>query len=201
MSEVRQMKKVIGVTGGIASGKSNVLSVIKNLGYKVIDTDIIAQELQQKNMPIYNAIKETFGSEYFTLDGELDRKKLGSLIFHNEEAKNKLNSISHPLIHEVVLDEIGKSNGIIFIDVPLLYESGFDSLCDKVLCVYLNRETQIKRLMERDNIDLEYAKSKINSQMDLNKKKEMADYVIDSKGSLGETRCQVLKILEEIKGV
>jgi dephospho-CoA kinase len=201
MSEVRQMKKVIGVTGGIASGKSNVLSVIKNLGYKVIDTDIIAQELQQKNMPIYNAIKETFGSEYFTLDGELDRKKLGSLIFHNEEAKNKLNSISHPLIHEVVLDEIGKSNGIIFIDVPLLYESGFDSLCDKVLCVYLNRETQIKRLMERDNIDLEYAKSKINSQMDLNKKKEMADYVIDSKGSFGETRCQVLKILEEIKGV
>ncbi len=195
------MKKVIGVTGGIASGKSNVLSVIKNLGYKVIDTDIIAHEPQQKNMPIYNAIKETFGSEYFTLDGSLDRKKLGSLIFHNEEAKNKLNSISHPLIHQVVLDEIGKSNGIIFIDVPLLYESGFDSLCDKVICVYLNRETQIKRLMERDHIDLEYAKSKIASQMDLNKKKEMADYVIDSKGSFGETRSQVLKILEEIKGV
>lgn len=196
------MKKVIGVTGGIASGKSNVLSVIRNLGYKVIDCDFITHELQKIGMPIYNAIKDTFGIEYFNLDGSLNRSKLGNLIFHDEKSKNLLNSISHPIILAEVKKEIEISNeDIVFIDVPLLYESKFDSLCDKVICVYLDKEIQIKRLMERDGIDMEYAKSKIQSQMDLVKKRELADYIIDSKGTFDETRCQVLKIIEQIKGV
>lgn len=196
------MKKVIGVTGGIASGKSNVLNVIRNLGYKVIDTDFITHDLQKKGKPIYNKIKEAFGKDYFLSNGELDRAKLGYLIFHDEEAKNKLNSIAHPLIHDVVLKEIEESmDEIIFIDVPLLYESKFDSLCDKVICVYLDRDIQIQRLMERDKINYEYANSKISSQMDLNKKRDLADYIIDSKGTFDETNVQILKILEQIKGV
>ena len=194
------MRKVIGVTGGIASGKSNVISIIKRQGFKVIDCDLINHNLQKINMPIYNAIKEAFGSSYFLDNGELDRKKLGELIFHNEKEKLKLNSISHPIIKEEVLKEINKADGIVFVDVPLLYESKFDTLCDKVICVYLNRETQIERLMERDHIDYSYAKSKIASQMDLDQKRDLADYVIDSKGSFQETERQVLKILEMIKG-
>jgi len=194
------MRKVIGVTGGIASGKSNVISIIKRQGFKVIDCDLINHNLQKINMPIYNAIKEAFGSSYFLDNGELDRKKLGELIFHNENEKLKLNSISHPIIKEEVLKEINKADGIVFVDVPLLYESKFDSLCDKVICVYLNKDTQIERLMERDHIDYSYAKSKIASQMDLGKKRDLADYVIDSKGSFQETERQVLKILEMIKG-
>ena len=194
------MRKVIGVTGGIASGKSNVISIIKRQGFKVIDCDLINHNLQKINMPIYNAIKEAFGSSYFLDNGELDRKKLGELIFHNENEKLKLNSISHPIIKEEVLKEINKADGIVFVDVPLLYESKFDSLCDKVICVYLNRETQIERLMERDHIDYSYAKTKIASQMDLEQKRDLADYVIDSKGSFQETERQVLKILEMIKG-
>ncbi|MBQ2472464.1 MAG: dephospho-CoA kinase [Acholeplasmatales bacterium] len=194
------MRKVIGVTGGIASGKSNVISIIKRQGFKVIDCDLINHNLQKINMPIYNAIKEAFGSSYFLDNGELDRKKLGELIFHNEKEKLKLNSISHPIIKEEVLKEINKADGIVFVDVPLLYESKFDSLCDKVICVYLNRKTQIERLMERDHIDYSYAKSKIASQMDLDQKRDLADYVIDSKGSFQETERQVLKILEMIKG-
>ena len=194
------MRKVIGVTGGIASGKSNVISIIKRQGFKVIDCDLINHNLQKINMPIYNAIKEAFGSSYFLDNGELDRKKLGELIFHNENEKLKLNSISHPIIKEEVLKEINKADGIVFVDVPLLYESKFDSLCDKVICVYLNRETQIERLMERDHIDYSYAKTKIASQMDLDQKRDLADYVIDSKGSFQETERQVLKILEMIKG-
>ena len=194
------MRKVIGVTGGISSGKSNVISIIKRQGFKVIDCDLINHNLQKINMPIYNAIKEAFGSSYFLDNIELDRKKLGELIFHNENEKLKLNSISHPIIKEEVLKEINKADGIIFVDVPLLYESKFDSLCDKVICVYLNKETQIKRLMERDHIDYSYAKAKIASQMDLDKKRDLADYVIDSKGSFQETYHQVLKILEMIKG-
>lgn len=194
------MRKVIGVTGGIASGKSNVISIIKRQGFKVIDCDLINHNLQKINMPIYNAIKEAFGSSYFLDNGELDRKKLGELIFHNENEKLKLNSISHPIIKEEVLKEINKADGIVFVDVPLLYESKFDSLCDKVICVYLNKDTQIERLMERDHIDYSYAKSKIASQMDLDQKRDLADYVIDSKGSFQETERQVLKILEMIKG-
>ena len=194
------MRKVIGVTGGIASGKSNVISIIKRQGFKVIDCDLINHNLQKINMPIYNAIKEAFGSSYFLDNGELDRKKLGELIFHNENEKLKLNSISHPIIKEEVLKEINKADGIVFVDVPLLYESKFDSLCDKVICVYLNRKTQIERLMERDHIDYSYAKSKIASQIDLDQKRDLADYVIDSKGSFQETERQVLKILEMIKG-
>ena len=194
------MRKVIGVTGGISSGKSNVISIIKRQGFKVIDCDLINHNLQKINMPIYNAIKEAFGSSYFLDNKELDRKKLGELIFHNENEKLKLNSISHPIIKEEVLKEINKADGIVFVDVPLLYESKFDSLCDKVICVYLNKETQIKRLMERDHIDYSYAKAKIASQMDLDQKRDLADYVIDSKGSVQETYHQVLKILEMIKG-
>ena len=194
------MRKVIGVTGGISSGKSNVISIIKRQGFKVIDCDLINHNLQKINMPIYNAIKEAFGSSYFLDNKELDRKKLGELIFHNEDEKLKLNSISHPIIKEEVLKEINKADGIVFVDVPLLYESKFDSLCDKVICVYLNKETQIKRLMERDHIDYSYAKAKIASQMDLDQKRDLADYVIDSKGSFQETYDQVLKILEMIKG-
>lgn len=194
------MRKVIGVTGGISSGKSNVISIIKRQGFKVIDCDLINHNLQKINMPIYNAIKEAFGSSYFLDNEELDRKKLGELIFHNENEKLKLNSISHPIIKEEVLKEINQADGIIFVDVPLLYESKFDSLCDKVICVYLNKETQIKRLMERDHIDYSYAKAKIASQMDLDQKRDLADYVIDSKGSFQETYDQVLKILEMIKG-
>ena len=194
------MRKVIGVTGGISSGKSNVISIIKRQGFKVIDCDLINHNLQKINMPIYNAITEAFGSSYFLDNKELDRKKLGELIFHNENEKLKLNSISHPIIKEEVLKEINKADGIIFVDVPLLYESKFDSLCDKVICVYLNKETQIKRLMERDHIDYSYAKAKIASQMDLDQKRDLADYVIDSKGSFQETYHQVLKILEMIKG-
>ena len=194
------MRKVIGVTGGISSGKSNVISIIKRQGFKVIDCDLINHNLQKINMPIYNAIKEALGSSYFLDNKELDRKKLGELIFHNENEKLKLNSISHPIIKEEVLKEINKADGIIFVDVPLLYESKFDSLCDKVICVYLNKETQIKRLMERDHIDYSYAKAKIASQMDLDQKRDLADYVIDSKGSFQETYHQVLKILEMIKG-
>ena len=194
------MRKVIGVTGGISSGKSNVISIIKRQGFKVIDCDLINHNLQKINMPIYNAIKEAFGSSYFLDNKELDRKKLGELIFHNENEKLKLNSISHPIIKEEVLKEINQADGIVFVDVPLLYESKFDSLCDKVICVYLNKETQIKRLMERDHIDYSYAKAKIASQMDLDQKRDLADYVIDSKGSFQETYDQVLKILEMIKG-
>lgn len=195
------MKQLIGVTGGIASGKSNVCNVIRNLGYKVIDSDAITHLLYQKGNSVYNAIINTFGKEYLDSNLEIDRKKLGKYIFSNEEAKNKLNSVTHPLILAKMKEEIDKSNDkIIFLDIPLLFEAKLEYLCDKIICVYLEESIQVQRLMERDHIDYDYAMLKIHSQMDLNIKKDKADYVIHSKGSLDETEALVKTIINEIEG-
>ncbi len=195
------MKKVIGITGGIASGKSNVSSVIKGLGYKVIDSDAIVRELSKKDGPIYNAYLKRFGRDYLDSNLELDRKKLAKLLFNNEKIKEEINNLSHPLVREAIKIEIALTKDeLIFVDIPLLFEAHFEDICDKIICVYLDKELQIKRLMERDNIDYNYALAKIHSQMDLNMKKELSDYVIDSKGEFEETKNITIKVINEILG-
>ena len=202
MPEVIGMKRVIGVTGGIASGKSNVCSVLKDLGYPVIDADEISFNLSKKGMPIYKAIRESFGDDYLMEDGEIDRKKLGKLNFKNSAAKLILNQISHPIILDEMKRQIGEyKDGLVFVEVPLLYEAKLEGLCDKVICVFLSKKLQVERLIEREGIDEDYALAKIHSQMDLYMKKSLADYVIDSKGSFDETKAQVINIINEIKGV
>ncbi len=195
------MKKVIGITGGIASGKSNVCNVIKNEGYQIIDSDKINRDLSLKDEPIYLKIVEKFGTEYLTSDGEIDKKKLAKLIFHDSKAKEELNNISHPIIINEIKRQIDlATDDIIFVEIPLLYEAHLEYLCDKVICVFLNKKTQVERLMQREGIDEDYALEKIHSQMDLYIKKIKADFVVDSKGDFDETKKQVIKILKEIKG-
>jgi dephospho-CoA kinase len=193
------MKRIIGITGGIASGKSNVASVIEKLGYPVIDCDKISYELSKKNGPLYKAILDKFGPDYLLEDGELNRKKLGVLIFNNSSANNLINDTTHPIIREYLLEEIKKiPDGLVFIEVPLLYEAKFDNICDKVICVFLKKKYQVARLMAREGIDEDYALAKIHSQMDLYLKREKADYVIDSYGSFEETEKEVKNVLEDI---
>ena len=193
------MKRIIGITGGIASGKSNVASVIEKLGYPVIDCDKISFELSKKDGPLYKAILDKFGPDYLLDDGELNRKKLGALIFNNSSAKELINDTTHPIIREHLLEEIKKfSDGLVFIEVPLLYEAKFDKICDKVICVFLKKKAQVERLMAREGIDEDYALAKIHSQMDLYLKRAKADYVIDSHGSFEETEIEVRKVLEDI---
>ncbi len=194
------MKLIVGITGGIACGKSNVCQNIRDLGYTVLDCDKISYELSLKGNIVYKEIIEAFGSDYLLSDGQIDRRKLGKLIFSNEESRILLNSISHPHIKNELLRQINSlSDKLVFIEVPLLFESGFNELCNCVICIYLERELQIKRLMERDLIDREYAITKISSQMDLERKKLLADYIIDTKGSFDDTKKQVEKIIKEIK--
>lgn len=190
---------IIGVTGGISTGKSNVSNELSLLGYPIIDADVIAKELQEKDMPVYNAIKKSFGLDYFDSDGNIDRKKLGELIYNDKNARVLLNSVSHPLIIEEIKDRIKKSEGTIFLVVPLLYESGLDSLCDSIICVYVDRKIQVERLMIRDNIDFDYANKKIDSQMNLEEKKAKSDYVIDTSGSLEMTALKIKQILKRIE--
>ncbi len=191
---------VIGITGGIASGKSNVCSVIRAHGYKIIDCDKISYLETLKGGRLYEAIIKGFGASILDSNLEIDRKALGRIIFSSKEKRELLDSITHPIILEEVKRQIKElKEELIFVEVPLLYEAKFDSICDYVICVYLKASEQIKRLMAREGIDREYAKSKIASQMSLEKKKELSDFVIDSSGSFAETKKNIEKVLERIE--
>lgn len=196
------MGRVIGITGGIASGKSNVCNVLRELGYKIIDCDEITFNLSKKGNILHKEIINYFGSEYLLEDGELDKKKLGSVIFNDQSKREALDRITHPIIKDELLRELKEYSNeeVIFVEVPLLYESKFNLICDFVVCVYLDKNLQIQRLMEREGISYEFAKRKVESQMDLKVKGQLADYVIISNGSFEETRVQVLAFIGKLKG-
>jgi dephospho-CoA kinase len=194
--------KVIGITGGIASGKSYVSSVVKKSGYPVIDADHISKELSEKDKPVYNAIVRTFGESYLDENKNLDRQKLASLIFNDKQAKGLLNGISHPLIIDEMERQIKNAESdLVFVDVPLLYESHIENMFDKIVCVYLPRTIQIERLMKRDNITYEYAVKKIESQKSLEEKKNLADFVINSSNSFDSVDKSVIELIKTLKEV
>jgi dephospho-CoA kinase len=196
------MKQIIGVTGGIASGKSNVCNIIEQEGYPVIDCDKITAELSVQGGLLYNVIVKEFGEDFLLDNGDLDRKKLAKKIFNDSKSKELLDKITHPIIYEEVKKRLDKiSDGLVFLEAPLLYESKFDSICDKIICVFLQKRLQVQRLMDREGIDEDYALAKIHSQMDLYMKKSLADFVIDSKGTFEETKLLVLNVINDIKGV
>ena len=196
----QRTKLVVGVTGGISSGKSCVTNYIKEQGFEVIDTDLIVKNLYNTDLDLLLKIKEAFGESYFSSDGELDKAKLGKLIFNDVNCNKKLTDLVHPRVLKEVLNRIKKSTGrVVFIDVPLLFESGFDELCNYTICVNVDLETNISRLMLRDNIDRTYALEKINSQMPLDLKCQRANYIIDNSKDLCYTYEQVNKILNILK--
>lgn len=190
------MKLVVGLTGGIASGKSYVSSYLINLGYKVIDTDKITKTLYS-NPSFIADLKENF-KECFIND-TLDRNLFKSILFSDKTKLETLNKLAHPRIYEETLREINESSGIIFIDAPLLFEASFDKLCDLVVCVYTKKEEQIKRLMSRDNVDINFANKIINSQMDVEIKKNKSDILIESCIDYNDTNKNIIKMLERIK--
>lgn len=195
------MKRVIGITGGIASGKSNVCNILREQGYTIIDADEISKTLSKKGGICYEAILRAFGPEYLDKEDEINRPKLGKLIFSNSAAKHVLNQATHPFVLEEIKKKIGQApDDLVFVDIPLLFEAKFEHLCDKIICVFVKKKIQVERLMARDGIGEDYALEKIHSQMDLYMKKTLADYVIDSEGSFEETKKQVLEIIKRIKG-
>ncbi|WP_419763619.1 MAG: dephospho-CoA kinase [Arcobacter sp.] len=192
----KTFKYAIALTGGIATGKSTVCSLFKLHGFLTIDADKIAHKLLDKHS---DKIASMFGQEYVE-NGKVLRKKLGPIIFSNKENKDKLESFIHPLIKEeiekesVIFEEQGKPY---FIDIPLFYEK-MNYPIKKSLVVYTPKELQIKRLMQRDNISEEEAKLKISNQMDIEKKKELADLVIDNSTNLKNLQKEVERVIGEI---
>lgn len=186
---------VIGLTGGIASGKSTVSSLLKGLGAYIIDVDEVGRDVVEIGEKAYNEIVDYFGNEILLPDGEINRKALGHIVFSDKNKLNKLNSITHPHIIDRVKEVIAecKSKGIkvIVVDAAILIEMGLHTLCDIVWLVRVDRNTQLHRLMERDNYSYEEASNRIKAQFSDEKKSQFADVIIDNTGSLEELEAEV----------
>lgn len=192
------MSAIIGITGSIACGKSYVSSYLRKKNYFVIDTDEISHNITKKDQAGYNALKNEFKEAF--INGELDRKKLGEIVFNNYKLKEKLNSILHPIIYNECKKLINESkNDIIFLDVPLLFEAHFDTLCDITVCVYTDSNTQLKRLMERDLLSYDDAIKRINAQMPLEEKIKLSDLLIKSEEDFNLTNQNIENTIEKIK--
>ncbi|MGV3084555.1 dephospho-CoA kinase [Enterococcus dispar] len=197
--EVRILSFILGITGGIASGKSTVVNVFKAKGFPIVDGDIVARKIVEPGKPALLAIKEAFGPEVITPTGELDRKKLGDIVFEDSAKRQQLNRIMNPYLRQQIKEEMAlakKQSPLVIADIPLMYEGHYDHYMDEVAVVYVDFLQQKKRLMARDNIDEKMAEAKINSQMPLAKKRELADTVFNNNGSKEETSQQVLNWLE-----
>ena len=177
---------ILGLTGGIASGKSTVSKKLKELGSYIIDADKISREVSDST-EILKKLEENFGLQIID-SGHLDRKKLRELVFEKKEKRELLNSIMHPVIEKKIIKEIeeNKKEKLIILDVPLLYETKLEYLCDKVLVVSVDEKIQIERLKKRDMIEKKMAKKIINTQMPLTEKLKKADIYIENNGTLDE---------------
>lgn len=195
----------IGITGSIASGKSVLTAYLLGLGFPVIDADAIARDLVHPGSDTLKEIADIFGEDMIQSDGNLDRDKLGKRVFTDEDARNRLNEIMHPAIVRAMLDLSENFHGLVFYDVPLLFEqiddikeSGLEF--DAIWLVDANEDVQLARLMARDNIDEAYAKEKIASQMPLEEKKKLATVIFDNSGDLMNLYNQVDDALEALPG-
>lgn len=196
------MALVVGLTGGIASGKSTVSNMLKEMNITVIDADVEARLAVKKGEPGYQRIIEEFGVDILLPDGEIDRQKLGAIIFHDEQKRQQLNQIVHPEVRRRMTEQkeaaVRRGEKIVILDIPLLFESNLRYMVDKTILVYVDREVQLQRLMERNQLSVEEAEARILAQMLLEKKKELADELINNNGSLKDTKKQLMEILTRL---
>jgi dephospho-CoA kinase len=198
---------LIGLTGGIATGKSTVSKMLSNKGYKIIDADIISREVVKVGEPAYNDIVNTLGLRILLDDNSINRKKLGRLIFSSPILREAINNIVHPRVFEEIKTQIEKychDNKTIFVDIPLLFECYHrleenDIILDEIWLVYTDKDTQLKRLMERDNISTDEAMSKINAQMNLEEKKRKSTKVLENNGDINLLENNLNRLITELE--
>ena len=192
--------KVIGLTGGIASGKSTASAYLRELGAVIVDADAISRASTRRGGAAFEAVCAAFG-DILGADGEIDRRKLGGIVFADEDARRKLNSIVHPAVMAESRAQIenARASGVkmCILDVPLLFETGMEKLCDETWLIYVPREEQIRRMAERDGLDAAAAAARIDSQMPLEEKLKRADVAIDSSGTIEQTREKLCRLWEE----
>ncbi|CDR66196.1 dephospho-CoA kinase [Staphylococcus schweitzeri] len=194
------MPKVIGLTGGIASGKSTVSELLTVFGFKVVDADKAARKAVGKGSKGLAQVRETFGEEAIDKNGEMDRQYMGDLVFNQPEKRLELNAIVHPIVREIMEAEKNEylNQGFnVIMDIPLLYENELENTVDEVWVVYTSESIQIDRLMQRNDLSLEDAKARVYSQISIDKKSRMADHVIDNLGDKLELKQNLERLLEE----
>lgn len=191
--------KVIAITGGIASGKSTVKSIINKVGYKVIDSDELAHQILFEP-DVIKKLVDNFGISIIN-EGIIERKRLGDIIFNDPKKLLITNEIIHPRVKALIRNalEIYKDEEMIFVDVPLLFEIKMEEDFQYVIVVYINEKLQLTRLMKRDNIEERYAKIKMSHQIPLSEKVKRADFIINNEGSRLQTENQVLDLLGRLK--
>jgi len=196
---------ILGVTGGIATGKSFVCSVFREMGAPVVSADEIAREVVQPGTETLRQLIETFGQEILLPDGHLDRQYLGNLIFADKKARSRLNSIIHPAIARCSEEQLQQTRythaPLVIYEAPLLFEANAQSRVDKILVVTAKSGIQLQRLMEREQINRHTAEQRIKSQLPLQDKIAKADYLIDNSGDRKKTRRECLQLFNQLTGV
>ena len=193
------MGKIIGITGGIASGKSTVTNFLRQKGFEVVDADALVHQLQKSGGRLYQILVEHFGEKILLENGELNRPLLASLIFSKPEEQEWSKEIQGQIIREelgFVRDKLAQTEDLFFMDIPLLFEQEYASWFDETWLVYVSRDTQLDRLMKRDYLTIEDAQARLASQWSLEEKKRLASHILDNNGSREQLLSQVASLLQ-----
>ncbi|WP_303219759.1 dephospho-CoA kinase [Enterococcus asini] len=193
------MAFILGVTGGIATGKSTVVDVFRKAGVPIVDGDLIAREIVEPGQPALKALVAAFGEEILTED-RLNRKKLGEIVFNDSAKRQLLDRLLDGYLRGAITDQIkdaAKTSPLVVADIPLLYEADYQQYMDQVAVVYIPKELQLTRLMQRDHLTEEAALQRMKSQLSIEEKRQKADFLFDNQGTREETRQQVLRWLTE----
>lgn len=195
------MRKIIGITGGIASGKSTVTEFLRQKGFQVVDADAVVHQLQKPGGRLYQVLVEHFGEKVLLENGELNRPLLASLIFSNPEEQEWSKSTQGEIIREelaALRNKLAQTEALFFMDIPLLFEQDYASWFDETWLVYVNRDVQLERLMKRDQISKEAAESRLNSQWPLERKISLSSHSLNNNGNQEQLIAQVVQLLEEM---
>ena len=193
------MRKIIGITGGIASGKSTVTNFLRQKGFEVVDADALVHQLQKSGGRLYQILVEHFGEKILLENGELNRPLLASLIFSNSEEQEWSKETQGQIIREELgslRDKLAQTEDLFFMDIPLLFEQNYASWFDETWLVYVSRDTQLDRLMKRDYLTIEDAQARLASQWSLEEKKRLASHILDNNGSREQLLSQVASLLQ-----
>ena len=193
------MGKIIGITGGIASGKSTVTNFLRQQGFQVVDADAVVHQLQKPGDRLFQALVQHFGQEIILENGELNRPLLASLIFSNPEEREWSKQIQGEIIREelaTLRDQLAQTKEIFFMDIPLLFEQDYVSWFDEAWLVYVDRDVQVERLMKRDRLSINEAESRLAAQWPLEKKQDLASHVLNNNGNQDKLLTQVFSLLE-----
>ncbi|MCI6882895.1 MAG: dephospho-CoA kinase [Lactobacillus johnsonii] len=196
------MTYFLGLTGGIASGKSTADEFFKKKKIPIIDSDLIAHRIMEIGQNGYKAVVDYFGTDILNDDQTINRRKLGGIVFNDKAKLKKLNELTHPLVHQEIKQQMAQYRAnqekLVVIDVPLLFESGFESLCNGVLVISITPELQIERLMKRNAFTKKEAIARINNQMPLSEKEKRATYVVANTGTIDDLEKKLSDLLQEI---